>query len=158
MPDYHAITGVAGDESTAAAVQSTDTNNTEKGLVVRTSRGTAGAPMRVDPTGSTVQPVSGTVSTTLSTAAVVGQAKIASTGTAVQLSAGALNNGVIISAASGNNAAGVTIGGSGVTNTVNGTGNGYILAPGASVSFAVDNVNRLYINGTTGDIVSWAGS
>ena len=49
-------------------------------------------------------------------------------------------------------------GGASVANTVNGTGNGYILEAGASASFAVSNSNALYINGTTGDIVSFAGS
>lgn len=157
MADYHAITSATGDEATAAAVQSTATNNTERGLVVRTARGEAGSPLRVDPTGSTVQPVSGTVSTTLSTAPVVGQAKIASTGVAQQLSAGALANGVILTAKTGN-AASIEVGASGVNNTVDGTGNGYILAAGASVSFAVDNVNRIYVNGTANDVISWAGS
>lgn len=96
----------------------------------------------------------------LVSAPLTGQAKIATTGTAIQLDSSSqpLTNGVIISAVSGNNAAGVTIGGATVTNTVNGTGNGYILAPGASVSFAIANTNELYINGTIGDIVSWAGS
>lgn len=55
-------------------------------------------------------------------------------------------------------AASLTLGGSGVNNTVNGTGNGYTLAPGASISFAIANTNDIWINGTIGDIVSWAGS
>lgn len=102
---------------------------------------------------STGNPASGA----LSTAPVCGQAKIAVTNTAVQLSSGALNNGVILTAKS-SNAASIEVGISSVTTTVDGTGNGYILAAGASVSLAVNNVNTIYINGTSGDIVSWCGS
>lgn len=97
------------------------------------------------------------ISNPLVTTPLVGQAKIATTGTAVQLSTQTLSNGVIISA-NGANATPISIGGSGVNNTVGGTGNGYLLAAGASISFAMANVNDLYINGTAGDYVSWAGS
>lgn len=105
--------------------------------------------------------VTATITPALVSSPLVGQAKIASTGTAVRLNGGTsqpLTNGLIISAVSGNNASGVTIGGSGVTNTADGTGNGYILAPGASVSFAIADTNEIWINGTTADFVSWAGS
>ena len=91
---------------------------------------------------------------------LVGQSKIVSTGVAVRLNGGTsqpLTNGLIITALSTNTAT-IEVGGSGVTNTIDGTGNGYILAAGASVSFAVTNANDIYINGTSGDIVSWAGS
>lgn len=101
-----------------------------------------------------------TVGNALVTAPLVGQSKVAVTGTAVRLNGGtsqALSNGLIISAPSGN-AAVICIGGSGVNNTSDGTGNGYLLAAGASVSFAVGNTNDIYINGTSGDFVSWAGS
>jgi hypothetical protein len=98
-----------------------------------------------------------TAAPVLSGTAFVGQAKIATTGTAVQLAANTLVNGVIISTKS-TNAASITVGGSGVTNTVDGTGNGYILAAGASVSFAVTNTNVLWVNGTLGDVISIAGS
>ncbi|HUD06475.1 MAG TPA: hypothetical protein VMR34_01175 [Candidatus Saccharimonadales bacterium] len=90
----------------------------------------------------------------------VGQSKIAGTGTAVQLNGGTsqvLTNGIIISASSAN-VASISVGGSGVNNTTGGTGNGYLLPPGASISFAMVNTNDLYINGTAGDYVSWAGS
>lgn len=98
-----------------------------------------------------------TVDPTLVVAPFTGQAKIAVTGTRVQLANNVLSNGVILSALS-TNATSITVGGSGVTNTVDGTGNGYILEPGGSVSFAVTNTNALYVNGTAGDIVSFAGS
>ena len=92
---------------------------------------------------------------------LTGQAKVSVTNTAVQLNGGMsqpLTNGVIITAGSNNNTNGMTVGISTVTDVVDGTGNGYILVPGASVSFAVNNTNTIWINGTSGDLVSWAGS
>lgn len=110
------------------------------------TRGSSSTPLHVTLDNSSV------VSTPLT-----GQAKIASTGVAVRLGANVLNNGVIITAKSTNTAA-ITVGSSAVTNTVDGTGNGVILEAGSSTSFAVNNTNALYINGTSGDIVSFAGS
>ena len=88
---------------------------------------------------------------------VSGQAKIAATNTRVQLPSFALSTGVILTA-KGTNAADILIGGSTVTNTEDGTGNGAILAPGASISAAIANTASLFINGTIGDIVSFLGS
>jgi hypothetical protein len=88
---------------------------------------------------------------------LVGQAKIAVTGTAVQLASNVLKNGVIITAKSTNTNP-IEVGISSVNNMNDGTGNGYILEPGSSVSFAVTNTNTLSINGTSGDIISFAGS
>ena len=106
-------------------------------------------------------PVNGALFTqpigTLVSSGFFGQAKVAVTATAVQLASNVLTNGVIISAYSTNTAP-ITIGGSTVTNTADGTGNGTILEPGASISFAVTNTNVLYINGTANDFVSFAGS
>ena len=93
----------------------------------------------------------------ITTAPLVGQKKIAVTGTAIQLDSNVLTNGVILTAKSTNTAS-ITIGGSSVTNTVDGTGNGYILEAGASTSVACDNTNRIYINGTADDIISYCGS
>lgn len=96
----------------------------------------------------------------LVTSPLVGQSKIASSGTAVNLNGGTtqpLTNGIIITAPSGNTAP-IAVGGSGVNNTSGGTGNGYQLAAGASISFAIANTNDIWINGTSGDYVSWAGS
>lgn len=93
----------------------------------------------------------------LATGPLNGQAKIAITSTAVQLGSNTLINGVVLTAKSTNSAS-IVVGGSGVTNTTDGTGNGYILAAGASMSWAISNTNLLYINGTSGDIVSFAGS
>lgn len=96
----------------------------------------------------------------LSSSPLSGQAKIATTGTAVQLNGGVsqpLNNGIIISGLSTNSAT-IEVGTSSVTNTHDGTGNGYILSAGFAVSFAVSNTNAIWVNGTSGDVVSWAGS
>lgn len=96
----------------------------------------------------------------LVSAPLVGQAIIAVSGTAVRLNGGTtqpLTNGIIISAPAGN-VAPVSIGTSSVNDTADGTGNGYLLAPGASISFAVNNTNVIYINGQQDDYISWAGS
>jgi len=90
-----------------------------------------------------------------------GQVKIALTGTAVQVSPTSyiLQNGVIVAAALGNNATGGTIGLSGLTNTVDGTGNGSILSPGQPTSIGSGvNINSIYVNGTAGDIFTFIGS
>lgn len=89
---------------------------------------------------------------------VTGQVKIASTGTAVRIPYNNLLNGVIVKALATNNVACGTVGYSGVTNTVDGTGNGYIICPGEASSFAVPNSNSLYVNGTTGDIFTFEGN
>lgn len=86
-----------------------------------------------------------------------GQTKIATTGTAVQLGTGALVNGVVITA-NLNNSGPITVGPAGVNNTQNGTGNGYMLYPGASMSYAVSNLSPVYINGTAGDFVTYTGN
>lgn len=98
-----------------------------------------------------------TVATLTPGSVVTGQKKVAVTGTAVQLSAGALVNGVVIKALS-TNAAAIVVGGLGVTNVTDGTGVGYVLLPGEAVSFAVSDVSVLYINGTAGDGVCAAGN
>lgn len=89
-------------------------------------------------------------------APVTGQAKVAVTGTAVQLADHPLLNGVIIT---NNGTTTITLGDSSVTNTATGAGNGYVLGAGASVSAATDNTSRIYINGTaTTSWVSFIGS
>jgi len=91
----------------------------------------------------------------LSSSPLVGQK--AMTGSAVQLQTNTLINGVIITAKS-TNTANVLLGGSGVTTTADGSGNGYILEPGASVSYAGNNTNTLYAIGTSADVISFLGS
>ena len=88
---------------------------------------------------------------------IAGQKAIATTGTAIQLSTGALVNGVTITA-NINNAAPMTVGPTGVNNTQTGSGNGYILQPGASMSFSISNLSPIYLNGTAGDFVSYTGN
>ena len=90
---------------------------------------------------------------------VVGQAVIAVTGTAVRLSAVSVElptASVLVYAKGSNNATGGTVGAAGVTNAVNGTGNGYILESGQSVVIMTDNVNLVWVNGTAGDIFCWS--
>lgn len=101
--------------------------------------------------------VTGTVGGPIPGTLVVGQAKVSVTNTAVQLGSNALVNGVIVKAGIANTAK-LTVGGSGVTSTTDGTGNGYILNPGEACSFAVSNTNVIYINGTSGDLVSFEGN
>lgn len=79
------------------------------------------------------------------------------TGSAVQLSSNSLTNGVIITAKS-SNTANIILGLAGVSTTEDGSGNGYILEPGSSISYACDNTNEIYAIGTSGDILSFAGS
>lgn len=93
----------------------------------------------------------------LPTASVTGQVKIAVTGTAVQFPANALVNG-IIGVALSTNSASMTIGGSTITSTVDGTGNGYIVQTGAGFSYAGTNSSQLWANGTAGDILTFAGN
>ncbi len=108
----------------------------------------------------TVQNSSLAVTTPLA-APITGQVKITTTGTAINLPAAALVNGITVSAKA-SNAAQVgtyssTVGGSSALTTVNdGTGNGYPLAPGGSISFSSANANQIWINGTAGDVFAYA--
>lgn len=86
---------------------------------------------------------------------ISGQAKM--NAAVVQLPSNKLLNGVILTAKSTNSAP-LVLGMSGVLNTVDGTGNGYILEAGASVSFAVTNTNTIYVIGASNDVLSFAGS
>lgn len=86
-----------------------------------------------------------------------GQKKIAVTGTALALGSGVLFNGLVITAKSTNTAS-LFIGGADVAVTDDGTGNGYRLEPGQSISFTVANLGNLFVNGTAGDSVYYAGN
>lgn len=81
-----------------------------------------------------------------------GRATIAVTNTAAVLSGSLAVYGVIIQALAGNGG-NVVVGDSGVT-----AANGYELQPGQATSIAIDNVNKMYVNGTAGDGVCWMGS
>lgn len=89
----------------------------------------------------------------------IGQKKIAVTGTAVQLNSSSvpLGNGVLVQA-SPDNAAAVVIGNSDVDDAADGTGNGKVLVPGQSWAFVVDDINRLWVNGTADDWVDWSAN
>ena len=87
---------------------------------------------------------------------IAGQVKIAVTGIAVSIPLDGLIQGVMLTALS-TNAASMTVGGSSVTNTVNGTGNGDIFQPGTVKSIPTQGLNSLYINGSAGDIISYVG-
>lgn len=92
------------------------------------------------------------------TVLVAGQAIILVTGTAVQLPPHAITDQLVLKAAAGNNAAAMSVGPVGVNNTRDGTGTGFILAPGETILWNVNNSNLVYVNGTAGDIVSFTGS
>jgi len=87
-----------------------------------------------------------------------GQAVIAVTGTAVRLSVASviLPGGSVFLTALTDNAAAMTAGGSTVTNTIDGTGNGIIIGPGSNVVVFTDDLNTVYVNGTAGDVISWS--
>lgn len=88
---------------------------------------------------------------------VVGQVKIVATGTPVQFPANSLANGIMITANSAN-AASMVLGNSGVANLADGTGIGYVLAPGSSAPIPISNSKYVFVNGTAGDILSFIGN
>jgi hypothetical protein len=88
-------------------------------------------------------------------APLTGQVKIAVTGVAVQLPDKITTNGIEITNC-GTTA--ILWGGADVTNVADGTGNGYVLAAGATASTATDNANRIWVNGTAGGWISFLGS
>lgn len=89
------------------------------------------------------------------------QAKIATTGTAVQLNGGVsypLKNGITITAWYQNTNP-ICVGfSSSVTNVYDGTGNGYCIPPGMSSSWAVSDASLLWVNGTAADKVMEEGN
>jgi len=89
---------------------------------------------------------------------VSGQLKITTTGTAVCPPSAALSSGNITVTAADVNVAPLVVGTSSVTNTINGTGNGFVLKPGASVPEVAANASAVCVNGTAGDWFSYLGS
>jgi hypothetical protein len=111
----------------------------------------------VDATGNILSSIGGGSGSITPATVVCGQVKITTTGTAVQLPANPLVNGVVVKldpSASG----ACTIGTAGVTATMDGTGNGYILAPGEAASFAVSDTSAVWVNGSAGSIFSFEGN
>lgn len=88
---------------------------------------------------------------------IAGQKKIATTNTQVQLGGTALSNGVVITA-NLNNSGPIFVGNTGVTTTNDGTGNGYALQPGASITYQINSLSSIYLNGTAGDFVTYTGN
>ena len=117
----------------------------------------AQAPQTVDTNGNVCVNTGGGSSGPAPAAIYSNQALIATPGTAVQLPSQTFQNGVVITALP-TNTGNMTIGGSSVTSVTNGTGNGYVLTPGQSISYAISNLNLIYINGTAGNGVSWTGN
>ena len=97
------------------------------------------------------------VATPVPGAIVTGQIRIATTGTAVQLPANTLVNGIALKARAGNVANGL-VGPAGVNVTYDGTGAGFPVEPGGTASFAVGNSNAVWVNGTAGDVFSFEGN
>ena len=84
------------------------------------------------------------------------QVKITTTGTAVGLPTANVWQLVVLSAYE-NNVWPITVWVSTwVTNVINWTGNGFILAPWAIIPVVVDNLNKIFINWTENDIVSYS--
>jgi hypothetical protein len=79
------------------------------------------------------------------------------TASAVQLTAQALKNGLTIKAKH-TNAGTVFVGTAGVNTTNDGTGAGFALLPGESLSMGVSNANAVYIIGTLNDVIYVAGN
>ena len=87
----------------------------------------------------------------------VGQIKIAVTNTAVCLPYVYAQTGVIVKAKSANAGNGF-VGGSAVTTTDDGTGNGYRLLPGEAWSGAVSGTSTICVNGTANDVYYYSGN
>jgi hypothetical protein len=87
---------------------------------------------------------------------IVGQIKIAVTGTAVQFPDHELSEGVVTVYNHGDNV--VVIGGSDVENTADGSGNGFAIPAGELRVFSVSELSALYVNGTNPDWISYAAS
>jgi hypothetical protein len=83
-----------------------------------------------------------------------GQAKIAVTGTAVQLPVVAGINGFTVRSKQTNTGVGGLdcVGPSGVTTTSDGTGNGDCEPPGSGWAFSVSSSGAIYVNGAAGDV------
>jgi hypothetical protein len=97
------------------------------------------------------------VQTPMPSSLVVGQGKIAVTNVAQPLPSAVLKNGIVITARD-ENASSIWVGGNTVTLTDDGTGTGYRLTPGQSISFASSNANAIFVIGASGQIFYYAGN
>lgn len=96
----------------------------------------------------------GAPSSEVGTTVVNGKKSVSVTNTAVALSSSSnpVKNGIVIRALTANTGT-VYIGSSSVTSS-----NGHELAAGESTSVAISDVNFVYVNGTSGDGVSFLGA
>jgi hypothetical protein len=127
-----------------------DANRVPTLLGVSTADGITPVPVEVNPSTGQLQVNTG-AGGGLPTAVVYGQKAV--TATAAVLPTAALTEGVIITGLSTNTIS-VFIGDASVT-----TATGVELQPGAALSAAISNLNKLYvIASTTGATVTWLGS
>lgn len=91
--------------------------------------------------------------------AVFVQGKITTTATAQEIPNFALQNDTFTLTAKAGNTAAISVTNSQSASTaIDGTGAGYILAAGASMTISVLNTNALWVSGTSGDVFSGVGS
>lgn len=84
-----------------------------------------------------------------------GQVAIAVTGTAVVLGVGVIAGGSIMVHALSDNTQPLTVGPAGISDDIDGTGNGHIVEPGGDAVVFCSNLNQVYVNGTQNDVLSY---
>jgi hypothetical protein len=127
-----------------------DANHVPFLVAASTADGITPVVLEADPSSHQLQ-VSSSGGGSLPTSIVYGQQAV--TATAAALPSGALTQGVIITGLNTNSIS-VFIGDASVT-----TSNGVELQPGAALSAAISNTNKLYVvASTTGATVTWLGS
>lgn len=91
-------------------------------------------------------------------APVVGQVKVTEEGTAAPFSDVSipLPGGVVSITAHEENSGVVVVGGSDVTNTADGTGNGLVIPKGITATLMVSDLQSVYLNGSAGDWVTYS--
>lgn len=85
-----------------------------------------------------------------------GGKSIANTGSAIVLGTGSISR-IVIAASSTNNGS-IFVGSATVTNDYGLATSGYELQPGQAVGILTSNLSNVFINGTTGDSVSFVGN
>jgi len=134
------------------ATQSTLAAETTKVIgVVRTADG-SGNLLTSTTNALDVNIKSGKADPTIPTASFAGQKVVAVTNTAIAISTSQAVSGVIIQALAANTN-NIYVGPSTVT-----TANGFELQPGQATSVAIDNLSKIYINGTATDGICFIGS
>lgn len=89
---------------------------------------------------------------------VSGKVAIITTGAAVALPSLPLQTGLSIKAGKGNANPIEIGGGANLSSLESSSGNGFPLYPGDTISFGLSNSGAVWINGTAGDYVSFAGN